>query len=75
MCEMCALRGYNFRAGADAGGGIVANAPIHFATIPEIADYLVDGYFDWSGIPFSLGPRSWGDQNITVNLAEGDPRA
>ncbi|CAN5202802.1 hypothetical protein BH10PSE6_BH10PSE6_14240 [soil metagenome] len=55
-------------AGGLSGQGDPPNAS--FASIATLADYLVDGYHEWSGYG-GTGPRHWADPtNISVNIQD-----
>jgi len=54
-----------------ASGGLQSGPPMAtFASIPTLAAYLIDGYWDWSEYG-GTGPRHWTDpSNISVNIQD-----
>jgi serralysin len=43
-----------------------------FASIPILADYLVRGYWTWSGVQ-GAQPRHWTSSNVSVNITDLAP--
>ena len=59
--------GGQFQYGAPQGAG---DPPAADASIATLADYLVDGYWEWSGYG-GTAPRDWADPtNISVNTQD-----
>jgi Ca2+-binding RTX toxin-like protein len=61
-----------------AGGGPAFAAPAgagdppaaaSFASVPTLADYLINGYWAWSGYQ-GTGARHWDHNNLTVNIQD-----
>ena len=57
--------------GSSSGGtGGVGDAPAAtFASIPTLADYLVNGFWGWSGYQ-GTGARSWDHNSLSVNIQD-----
>ena len=52
-------------AAAETGiAGGTTSAPSTFASIPTLADYLVNGYWTWAGD----GAHHWASHTVTVNI-------
>ncbi|WP_428667705.1 M10 family metallopeptidase C-terminal domain-containing protein [Reyranella sp.] len=54
---------------APAGAGDPPGAPTVFGSIATLADYLVSGYWGWSGY-WGTGPRHFDHSTITVNIQD-----